>query len=288
MRIELIVVPYDSGRRGERMGDGPEHLLRAGLVERLERAGHETNVQVVELASGRWWSEAGAGFELARLVGAIVRQASDAGAFPLILSGNCGPAALGACAGLPRPRPRSRWVVWLDAHADFNTPETSPSGFWDGMALAALTGRCWTQLSASIPQFRPVPEAQVILLGARHLDPLERAALESSQLTWVPPEQVNGEWTALLDGAGRDAGAYLHLDLDVMDPAEGPANRFAEPNGLTRAQIARVIERVAAKLPIQAAALTAYEPAADPTGRAGEAAVELCVALANRAAGPTL
>jgi arginase len=117
-------------------------------------------------------------------------------------------------------------------------------------------------------------------VGARHLDPLERAALESSRVALVPTEQVDGNWTASLEGAARAAGAYLHLDLDVMDPAEGPANRFAEPDGLSREQIERVIGRVAARLPIEAAALTAYEPAADPSSRAGEAAMELCLALA--------
>jgi arginase len=277
MRIELIVVPYDSGRRGERMGAGPEHLLRAGLVDRLAQAGHEAEVRVVELPSGRWWSEAGAAFELARGVAGVVREARSGEAFPLILSGNCGPAALGACAGLSRPP----WVIWLDAHADFNTPETTPSGFWDGLALATLTGRCWTQLSGSIPGFHPVPERQVIALGARHLDPLERAALESSRVARVPAERADGDWTTLLDGAPQDAGAYLHLDLDVMDPAEGAANRFAEPGGLRRAQIERVIQSVAGRVPIRAAALTAYEPAADPSGRAGEAALTLCMALAD-------
>lgn len=202
MQVELIAVPYDSGRRGERMGAGPEHLLRAGLPGRLAEAGHETEVRVVELASGRWWSEAAAAIELARLVAAQVRQASERGAFPLILSGNCGPAALGACAGVGGPP----WVVWLDAHADFNTPETTPSGFWDGMSLAVLTGRCWTQLSGSIPGFRPVPETQVTLVGARHLDPLERAALELSRVARVQAEQVDGNWTASLQGAARETG----------------------------------------------------------------------------------
>jgi arginase len=280
VRIELIAVPYDSGRRGERMGAGPEHLLRAGLRELLAQAGHVTQVQTIEIPSGRLLGEVQAAFALARSVAQVVREAAARGAFPLVLSGNCGPAALGAVAGLGR----EPWVVWLDAHADFNTPETTASGFWDGMALATLAGRCWRQLGASIPGFRPVAEHRVIVVGARHLDPLERAALQASRVRWVAADQVDGEWAGVLDGAARDA-AYLHLDLDVMDPAEGRANGYAEPNGLRRAQIEQVIRRVAAKVPIKAAALTAFDPAADPGSQAGEAAVRLCQALADAASG---
>ena len=147
MRIAIVAVPYDSARRGERMGGGPEQLLGAGLAEGLARAGHDVRIQLVEAPAERWRAEIGTAFTLAVGVSLAVRSAIDGGEFPLILSGNCGPAALGAVGGLGG----ASSVFWFDAHGDFNTPETTVGGFLDGMSLAMLAGRCWAGLARSVP-----------------------------------------------------------------------------------------------------------------------------------------
>src|SRR6266568_3931238 len=108
--------------RGRRMGAGPEHLLRAGLPDRLAGAGHEVHVRVLEAPADSWQAEIRTAFDLARGVAEAVRQARGIGAFPLVLSGNCGPAALGCVAGLGP----STSILWFDTHGDFNTPETTP------------------------------------------------------------------------------------------------------------------------------------------------------------------
>src|SRR5688572_26646667 len=109
MRVQVIAVPYDSGRRGERMGAGPECLLDAGLERRLAAADHEVQVQIVAASNGSWPAEISMAFELARSVAVAVRAAIERGAFPLVLSGNCGAAALGCIAGT-----RARRVFWFD------------------------------------------------------------------------------------------------------------------------------------------------------------------------------
>src|SRR5262245_14636057 len=124
-RTDIIAVPYDSGRRNERMGAGPLTLLDGGLVDRLAAAGRPARVSIVETSSTLWPTEIGAAFDLARKVAARVRDALDQGAFPIVLSGNCLPAALGAISGAPDV---SR-VIWFDAHGDFNTPDTTITGF---------------------------------------------------------------------------------------------------------------------------------------------------------------
>jgi arginase len=266
MRVELIVVPYDSGHRGARMGAGPEHLVRAGLPARLAAAGHDVGVRLVESRSS-WRSEVRTAFELAGLIADEVRDTRSSGAFPLVLSGNCLQAALGTVAALEAPA-----VFWFDAHADFNTPETTIGGFLDGMALATLTGRCWTQLSSAIPGFQPVAESRVTLIGSRDLDPLEASALDRSAVRRLSVASLR----APPDGA---AAGYVHLDLDVLDPSGGAANSYAVPGGLTRGDVESALDSIALGTPVVGAALTAYDPAADSRGSVAESALALGVAL---------
>src|SRR5437016_14486388 len=153
--ISLIQLPYDSGRFGERMGQGPIALIESGLVEHLRTLGNEVDVASVRLSEGLH-SEANALVELQRLTVPLLRDALSRQARPIILSGNCGPAALSAIAALNQSETAT---IWFDAHADFNTPETSRSGFLDGMGLAILTGRCWRRLAERFESFQQIGRA---------------------------------------------------------------------------------------------------------------------------------
>jgi arginase len=198
----------------------------------------------------------------------------------LVLSGNCGSAALGCVAGLGA----SPGIFWFDAHGDFNTPETTIGGFLDGMALATVTGRCWTQLTAGIPEFRAVPDSSVALLGVRDLDPLEAAALERSHIRQIRPAALRAELPSVLPSVGRaTAATYLHLDLDVLDPGEGRVNPFAAPGGLSRVDLEWAVASIGAWRPLAAASLTALDPDSDPTGQAVTAALALALRLAQAA-----
>jgi arginase len=252
------------------MGAGPEALVRAGLAARLEARGHRVRTTVVEPPADAWTAEIRTAFDLAAALAEAVRAARAAGRVPLILSGNCGPAALGACAGLGA----ATRVVWLDAHADLNTPETTVGGFLDGMGLATLTGRCWTALAAArLPALVPVPDDRVWLVGARDLDPGEAAALDRSAIRRLPAGAVDGaageRLAAVLAGP---APWYLHLDLDVHDPSEGRANGYAAPGGATAAGLAAFCAALGRDAFPSAVALTAYDPATDADGRVAEAA----------------
>src|SRR4051812_872973 len=194
MHIHTILVPYDSGHRGERMGRGPLHFSEHGAAERLRSRGHDVVETIVEVATP-FATEIGTSFAVYRSLADRVRTAVTGGGFPLILAGNCG-SALGTVSGLRAASPNDPsniGVIWLDAHADFNTPETTASGFLDGMALAALTGQCWHVLTASIPGFRPVSDAHVVLVGARHNDAGEKQVLASSRLTRVEAARMQAD-----------------------------------------------------------------------------------------------
>jgi arginase len=282
MDLQLVSVPYDTARRGERMGAGPEHLLQSGAVERLRAAGHRVRVERIDPPVDTFLAEIGTAFALQRGVAEAVRRAERDGYLPVVLSGNCNVAAVGTLAAVgPRVG-----VLWFDSHGDFNTPETTIGGFLDGMALAILTGRCWRQLVAQLPGFQPVDEANVVLLGTRDLDPLEAAALAESSLTTLRPADVRTRLeTTLGELRQRVRDLYVHVDLDVLDPAtQGRANALAAPGGLTLAEVDSAIRLAARDFRVRSAALTAYDPTVDEDGRVCRAALRLLATLADVAA----
>jgi arginase len=278
MPVDLITVPYDSALRGERMGAGPGHFVANGAVERLRAVAGPVRETAVEAAPG-FRAEIATAFDLARATAFAVRAARGHGGFPLVLAGNC-ITAVGVLASLPA---ETTGIVWLDAHGDLNTPETTRSGFLDGMALSVALGRCWEAMAGAVHGFTPVAEENVLLVGARDLDPAEREFLERARLHHLAPDDAHGDALAgALDAlAGRVQQVYLHVDLDVHDPEEGAANAFAAPGGLTAEEVRGVIGEVAARIPIAAAAITAYDPEHDADGRMLEVGLELMETLAE-------
>ena len=280
MDVQIIAVPYDSGALGVRMGAGPGRLLDLGLVDRLTAGGHSVQIRTVEAPDGPLEAEVATAFALNRSLSRAVRTAREAGRFPVVLSGNC-ISALGAVAGLEG----RRGVLWFDTHGDFNTPETTTGGFLDGMALATLTGRCWCRLVDTIPGFAPVADEDAALVGTRDLDPPEADLLEKSGVRVLAPSDAPARLGAVVDDlADRVESLYVHLDLDVMDPRDGTANQFSMPEGLRRETLKGIIADVVARLPVGAVTLSAYDPAADHDGRAGEAAIMLLVGLVDEVA----
>lgn len=274
--VRLIAVPYDSGIRGWRMGAGPARLLDSGLADALRAAGHTVSAEHVELPAGTPAAEIAATFALAARLSDRVRAARTEGALPVVLAGNCA-SAIGTLSGLDDPAPA---ILWLDAHGDLNTPETSRSGMLDGMALAVATGRCWSAIAATVPGFRPIPDANVCLIGARDLDPAEADLLRASSATILSPADLPERLGDTLDAlSSRAETVYLHIDLDVLDPSDGRANSFATDGGLRVTQVLELIGTVRDRYGISAVALTAYDPTCDPAGRICVAAEAIVKAL---------
>jgi arginase len=262
--ITLLALPYDSGWPDKRMGRGPKRLLETGLPDRLRERQHDVDVRTIALPE-TFHSEGQALVALQNLAEPVVRECVAAGRRVLILSGNCGPAALSAVSALP---PLTTGVVWFDAHGDFNTPNTSASGFLDGMALAILTGRCWPALAARFAGFAPVPDNNIIVVGARDLDSAEATALATSEITNIPPanvEELLAEAVSRL--LERVENLYVHLDVDVLDNSEGCPNSYASPGGISAQQLCAALEILARSGRIRVAGITSYDPATDEDGR---------------------
>ena len=188
------------------MGAGPEHLLGNGLGEALGAGGRRVSSQVLHPA-GDPPAEVATAFELDGLVSRGVSSAVSEGAFPLVLSGNCN-TSVGTLAGVG---PTGLGVVWFDAHADFNTPETTTTGFTDGMGLAIAVGHCWKEMARGVPGFSAVPEENVVLVGARDVGPEERERLDASRIGPVDADLIEerglrGALAQALDALGSRAG----------------------------------------------------------------------------------
>ena len=276
-RISLIALPYDSGRLDTRMGRGPAAILERGLAEQLRSKQFDVAITSIRLADS-FQTEGSALVELQRQAALAVREAVSRGARPVLLSGNCGPAALAATAALG---PETTGVIWFDAHGDFNTPETSASGFLDGMALAILTGQCWTRLAARFESFAPVPMAHIIQIGVREMDPEERLRLEQSGITRVGPSEVARLSEAVRELAHRVDQVYVHVDVDVLDLSQGRANTYACPGGLTLEDLYGALEIISASIPIGAGSITSYDPESDRDTRIGRAIPHLVELLTH-------
>lgn len=247
--MHVFTLPYDCGHRGLRMGAGPLHLVKTlGL-----------DAEEITPAS-EYRAEIKTSFELYR---ALARRIRDSGDFPLVLSGHCG-ASIGAAAGLGTD---DLAILWFDAHGDYNTPDTTDSGFLDGMCLAVATGRCWRNLARTIPGFAPIDPRRVVHIGSRDYSPGEREAMLRDGIHVPAVEDAAGAFDAL--GAKR---ILIHVDLDVIDSRHGRANPYACEGGLSPDDVVNVIELARARFPTAGLVLASYDPSCDADGRIADAA----------------
>ncbi len=147
-------------------------------------------------------------------------------------------------------------VVWIDAHADLNTPESSPSGAFSGMVLRTLLGEGPSELLPATP----VLPSHVILAATRSMDDAESDFLEDAGIRVLPPDQLT---TASLTEAIVASGAtsvYLHIDLDAIDPAEFSCVGLPEPFGISIQGLLDYIGAARAAAPLAGAAVTGFAP----------------------------
>jgi arginase len=275
MKIQIIKVPYDCGYKEQRQGLGPDRFFKHGIDRKLKADGHQVAISQIESQSD-FTIEVMTAFELNRLLADEVRRAIGKGCFPVVLSGNCN-SCLGTIAGIG---PDNLGVVWFDAHGEFNTPETTLSGFLDGMPIAIATGRCWKSVAGTIPGFSPVAEKNLVLVGARDLDVEEQRQLEQSDINLV--RTVNGDDNEILRGIeaalvhlqSRVTGIYLHIDMDAFEVGGGAANHYGATGGMSPEFMIAALALVRKYIPVRACAIASYDPALDSDGRFVEAGLE--------------
>ncbi|RJT42369.1 arginase family protein [Mesorhizobium waimense] len=258
MNVTIILASYDSGHYHGGCGQGPDALIAGGLTEALKLAGHDIDVHDIGRMSDEQEREIATGFAVCNAVSGEVRIARDRSRFPIVLAGNCLTSA-GAVAGEGADA-----MIWADQHGDLNTPDSSTSGFLDGMALATVLGRCWRPMAAQIPGFKAIDPARCVLVNARDLDTTERQLLETLPVIRTEcPDWVVAAQRLKSTGAER---VHMHLDLDVHDPEDLQANRYASPGGPAPEQLRQAMCGMAGSLPISGLTISAYDPAFDAKG----------------------
>jgi arginase len=283
MDVALLLLPHDSGQEGVRLGAGPLRVVDAGLAAALVAGGHRVTDLKVLRPTGAHRAEIASTFTLCREAAVNVAAAVRSGSFPLVLSGNCF-AAVGAVSGLD---PARLGLVWFDAHGEMNTPDTTASGYLDGMGLATLMGECWKSLAAAIPGFRVWAPEHVALLGGRDFDPPEVARLNAGGLNVVSPGAgfLGAAERALDRLVRRVQRVYIHVDLDVLDAREVQASAMASPGGPTLDEVEKVLEMAHSRFEVVGAGLAGYDPAFDPEGGVKAALTLLTAVVPPRTTG---
>jgi arginase len=273
VNIHAIAAPYDLDRRGLGSGAGPEALLAHHVLEGFATVDRTT----IEIETTPF-SQVQFCIAVDAAIANAVAHARSAGSMPVVLAGNCH-SCLGTLAGIGE----RTGITWFDAHGDLNTPDTTETGYFDGMALANALGWGWHTLTRQIPGFRAANATDTILIGGRDLDPAERTVLEQSGVAhYLPQARNNGtgaEFDAALDNTALPRSVYVHLDLDVLDPSELHANRFNVPGGVSAAWMEDALRKLRQRHDIAAVGVTAYDPSYTAAAKAAPIVNRLLRAL---------
>jgi arginase len=249
LRIALVKQPFVPNGTS----NGPTTMASGGIQEALRAMGAEVRVQEIKLTPeqepeyGGWKR---LGFALGHLGRAVAANEKDRW-FTVGLLGTC-PSMPGMVAGFQRSGPTHEalkvGLLWLDAHPDFNTPETTRSGSLGGMPVAVATGRCLTGMRLDAGLDPPLSDRHVVMAGVRLTDPLEQHLLDQSaieQLTVEDLRTLSPAVTAQMDRLSRLTDKiYVHIDMDVLDPSEVMAHGNKVPGGPSSEELARVFEMI--------------------------------------------
>ena len=264
MHISITTLPWQLGSREAGHGRGTLAILEAGLVDKLAQRGHTvTSTQHAELTAdeqkryGAWHKSGLGNNHLAAHIANTIRNQQ----FALALESDC-TGCIGALAGVQQSGAQRVGMVWYDAHADFNTPETSLSGMLGGMPVACAAGLCLTNLRTASGLAQPIKPSDVVMVGLRDVDPLEMALLKEHKVEQIASDPAKVK-EAVERLAQRVDAIYLHIDWDVLDPQDIPTAGLPVPNGPRLPELASLVH--AAMHPkVVALGYAAYNADKDP------------------------
>ncbi|MBK9923984.1 MAG: arginase [Anaerolineales bacterium] len=295
MQIDIIGVPVDlgAGRRGVDMG--PSAIRYADLHHKLEAMGYvlddkgniEVPIQETCSITDPKLKYIDCIIPMGRRVAGAVATTVQGGRFPLVLGGDHS-LSVGSIRGAAKHKKLG--VIWVDAHADFNTPATTPSGNIHGMPLAALCGLGDPRLVTLWDETPPVIDpGRVAIIGARDLDPGEKQNLRNAGVLVQSMEQIDrmGMVTVMeqaIERVSKDVdGIYLSFDMDALDPRHAPGVGTPVPGGLTSREAHLACEIVAETGKLLGMDMVEVNPIIDVQNATAILAVDfICSALGSR------
>jgi arginase len=290
LAVISVSIDLGAGRRGVDMG--PSALRIAGLSGMLGELGYDVREVGTVTASGPETTEAGDRRTrflpeitevCLRARGLVAHSLSD-GAMPLVLGGDhsLSIGTIAAVAGHYAEQDESIGVIWVDAHTDMNTPETTPSGNVHGMALAILTGQGGPETLRALAGFSPaVHPGNVCVLGVRSVDEREKAVVHESGIRVFTMTEIDERgMAACMDEAiaratSGTAGFHLSFDLDGIDPMIAPGVGTPVPGGLTYREAHLVCEKIARSGKLVSLEVVELNPVLDAENRTGRLAIGL-------------
>lgn len=296
--VSILGAPLDlgAGRRGVDMG--PSALRLAGLNTRLASLGYEVedlgNVGVAQQESTPTGAENAKYLpQIARTcakLAAMVESVISAGRFPLVLGGDHSIAA-GTVSGVShcyRQRGEKIGLIWVDAHADMNTPESSPSGNVHGMPLACCVGFGPRELTEIFDYSPKVEGTNVALVGIRDVDIRERQAVRESGLTPFTMRDIderglrNVMEQAIRIATNGTAGFHLSLDMDSVDPDEAPGVGTPVRGGMTYREAHLAMETICDCSRMLSMEIVEVNPVLDSANRTALLGVELVMSAMGK------
>lgn len=287
-KVCIVGVPMDLGQSRRGVDMGPSALRYAGLSRRISQLGYDVedcgNVEITvrdtlpEEGGLSFLPAVAAGCEAAYHKGVEVM---DAGGLPIFLGGDHSMAlgTVGAASHAERTG-----VLWVDAHGDFNTAETSPSGNIHGMPLAALTGLGLDEL---VNLGRPGPKIRpqdIAIIGARDLDPGEKKLLREKGVTVFTMRDIDTVGISTVANQAIKSVSHLprihvSLDMDALDPREAPGVGTPVPGGLRYREAHLLMEIIADLNKVTSIDVVEVNPILDHSNRTAELAIELLCSL---------
>ncbi len=289
--IRIVGAPLDLGQSRRGVDLGPTALRYAGLKSALTRLGYQVedrgNIETVErdtLSGGPGMAFLQPVVDACERIYEASRKAVADGAVPLVLGGDHS-IAVGTVGGVSHEHRTG--VLWIDAHGDFNTPDTSPTGNLHGMPLAALCGHGAPALvDAGRPGAKLRPE-DVVLFGVRALDPGERALIQRTGITTYTMRQIDERGlaplaTEALEGLGHVDRIHVSLDMDSIDPREAPGVGTQVPGGLSYREGHLLMELIAEHGDIGSVDVVEVNPILDTRNQTAQLALGLLSSLFGR------
>jgi arginase len=290
-KIRVIGVPLDLGQSRRGVDMGPSAVRVAGLEARLEELGHvveDAGNVTVAIPEQKKAGEANAKYlkeitvTCTKLADQVLKTL-DAGKVPLVLGGDhsVGAGTVAGVAEFHRRQNQKIGLLWIDAHTDINTPETSPSGNVHGMPLAAIMGLGPAEL-ANIFNFSPkVSPQNCVLVGVRDIDAIERenvrrAGIEVFTMRDIDERGMRTVMEEALRMAGRGTvGYHVSLDMDWIDPEDAPGVGTPVRGGATYREAHLAMEIIADHARMLSFEVVEVNPVIDEHNRTAELAVEL-------------